>query len=97
MRYFFIILAAIILTACAPSVDQGVPSENLDKAEGGTYSERPVPHVGAGRYIQISTPKGDFNVWTKKVGDNPTIKVLLLHGGPGMTHEIYEVFGRHFP
>ncbi len=40
--------------------------------------------------IPISTPKGDFKVWTKRVGNNPTMKVLLLHGGPGMTHEIYE-------
>ena len=23
-----------------------------------------------------------FRVWTKRVGNNPTIKVLLLHGGP---------------
>lgn len=37
--------------------------------------------------IPIQTPKGEFKVWTKRVGHNPTMKVLLLHGGPGMTHE----------
>ena len=47
--------------------------------------------------IPISTPKGEFNVWTKRVGNNPKIKVLLLHGGPGMTHEIYECFDGYFP
>jgi proline iminopeptidase len=36
-------------------------------------------------------------VWTKRIGNNPKIKVLLLHGGPGVTHEIYEVFDSHFP
>lgn len=47
--------------------------------------------------IEISTPKGNFRVWTRKVGDNPRIKVLLLHGGPGGTHTIYECFDDHFP
>jgi len=58
---------------------------------------KPVPNVGKGRLIPIETPKGTFNVWTKKIGDNPDMKVLLLHGGPGMTHEIYEIFEEHFP
>lgn len=47
--------------------------------------------------IPIQTPKGTFNVWTKRVGNNPTIKVLLLHGGPGMTHELYSSFDGYFP
>jgi proline iminopeptidase len=37
--------------------------------------------------IPVETPSGTFEVWTRKVGDHPTIKVLLLHGGPGATHE----------
>ena len=47
--------------------------------------------------IPISTPKGEFNVWTKRVGNNPRIKVLLLHGGPGATHELYECFDGYLP
>jgi proline iminopeptidase len=42
--------------------------------------------------IPIQTPKGKFNVWTKRIGNNPKIKVLLLHGGPGATHEYFECF-----
>ncbi|WP_460218667.1 proline iminopeptidase-family hydrolase [Psychroserpens sp. MEBiC05023] len=53
--------------------------------------------LGGIRLIPITTPKGQFNVWTKRVGNNPTMKVLLLHGGPGMTHEIYECFDGYFP
>ena len=49
------------------------------------------------RLIPISTPKGEFNVWTKRVGNNPTKKVLLLHGGPGATHEYLEAFDSYFP
>lgn len=41
------------------------------------------------RMIPITTPKGEFRVWTRRVGDNPTAKVLLLHGGPGATHEYF--------
>lgn len=52
---------------------------------------------GGVRMIPVTTPHGDFRVWTKRVGNNPTIKVLLLHGGPGMTHELYEVFDSFLP
>jgi proline iminopeptidase len=47
--------------------------------------------------IPIRTPKGEFHVWTKRVGSNPTMKVLLLHGGPGATHEYLEAFDSYFP
>jgi len=52
---------------------------------------------GGVKMIPVTTPKGTFKVWTKRVGNNPKIKVLLLHGGPGVTHEVYEVFDSHFP
>ena len=42
------------------------------------------------RRIPIDTPNGRFEVWTRRVGDNPTAKLLLLHGGPGATHEYFE-------
>lgn len=47
--------------------------------------------------IPITTPKGTFRVWTKRVGNNPRIKVLLLHGGPGVTHEYFEAFDSYLP
>lgn len=52
---------------------------------------------GGVKMIPISTPTGEFNVWTKRVGNNPKIKVLLLHGGPGATHEYFECFDSYFP
>ena len=52
---------------------------------------------GGVKMIPITTPKGTFRVWTKRVGRNPTIKVLLLHGGPGATHEYFEAFDSYFP
>lgn len=52
---------------------------------------------GGVKMIPISTEKGEFNVWTKRIGNNPTTKVLLLHGGPGATHEYFECFDSYFP
>lgn len=52
---------------------------------------------GGVRMIPIKTPVGDFNVWTKRFGNNPRIKILLLHGGPAMTHEYMECFESFFP
>ncbi len=42
------------------------------------------------RRIPIETPKGRFEVWTRRMGDNPTARLLFLHGGPGATHEYFE-------
>ena len=53
--------------------------------------------TGGVKMITIETPVGKFNVWTKKFGNNPKIKVLLLHGGPGGTHEFFESFESFFP
>ena len=47
------------------------------------------------RLVPIRTPKGEFKVWTKRFGSNPRIKLLLLHGGPGATHEYFEALERH--
>ena len=47
--------------------------------------------------IPVNTPKGSFRVWTKRVGNNPALKVLLLHGGPGFTHEYWEACDSFFP
>jgi proline iminopeptidase len=52
---------------------------------------------GGVRMIPIVTPKGSFRVWTKRVGNNPRIKVLLLHGGPAATHEYWEALDSYFP
>ena len=53
--------------------------------------------AGGARLVPISTPVGEFKVWTKRVGTNPDLKVLLLHGGPGATDELYECFDVWFP
>lgn len=49
--------------------------------------------TGGAKMIQID---GKYNVWTKKVGDGK-IKVLLLHGGPGFSHDYFECFEDFLP
>ena len=46
------------------------------------------------RLVPIKTPKGVFKVWTKRFGSHPRIRLLLLHGGPGATHEYFEALER---
>jgi proline iminopeptidase len=53
--------------------------------------------VGGAQKIEISTPKGNFSVWTKRIGQNPKVKVLLLNGGPGMSHEYFECMENFLP
>ena len=61
------------------------------------YSGRDDLLGGGARMIPITTPKGDFKVWTKRVGNNPRCKVLLLHGGPAATHEYWEACDSYLP
>jgi len=52
---------------------------------------------GGSRLIPIDTPAGKFRVWVKRTGNNPRLKVLLLHGGPGATHEYLEACDSFLP
>jgi proline iminopeptidase len=61
------------------------------------YSGRADRISGGARRIPVRTPRGEFGVWTKRVGNNPDLKVLLLHGGPGATHEYLEAVDSFLP
>src|SRR5580692_2562307 len=52
---------------------------------------------GGARRIPVSTPTGEYRVWVKRVGNNPDLRVLLLHGGPGATHEYLEACDSYLP
>jgi len=82
------ILIAVLLGSC--SVRQDVHESYFKK-------DSVAVQTGGIKMISIHTPKGDFRVWTKRVGNNPRIKLLLLHGGPGATHEYFECFDSFLP
>jgi proline iminopeptidase len=79
-------LAFMFGVACSPG--GGGPSQLRDPGvdEGATAS---VVDDGV-RMIPVKTSTATYRVWTRKLGDNPSAKVLLLHGGPGATHEYLE-------
>ena len=52
---------------------------------------------GGVEMIEINTNNKKFKVWTKRIGNNPKIKLLLLNGGPGMSHEYFECMESFLP
>ena len=85
MRKLLILYTAITCFACnnnKTSTSSAATNDDL-------YKE---VQTGGIKVISIETPNGKFKVWTKKMGNNPKIKVLLLNGGPGATHEYFECF-----
>ena len=92
MHRFLISIFFIACVAACSSEKRNVPSV----AEYFNYGDTGVQTAGI-RLIPIQTPVGNFRVWTKRFGNNPRIKVLLLHGGPAMTHEYMECFESYFP
>jgi proline iminopeptidase len=61
------------------------------------YSGRDDMLSGGARKIPVNTPAGLFRVWVKRVGNHPDLRVLLLHGGPGATHEYFEACESYLP
>lgn len=90
---FATLLAVLCMFGCQESSQKAADStaSYLD------YSQRADQYTGGINMIPIKTPVGDFKVWTKRVGNSPKMKVLLLHGGPGATHELYSCFDGYFP
>lgn len=84
-------LCALAVLACVSCSAPANEARYFDR------SERADTLSGGARMIPIHTTKGDFRVWTKRVGNNPRLKVLLLHGGPGATHEYFEGFDSFLP
>src|SRR3954465_12519705 len=61
------------------------------------YTGRDDVLGGGVRMIGIDTPSGRHRVWVKRTGNNPGLRVLLLHGGPGATHEYLEACDSYLP
>ncbi len=90
-----LLLSASILSSC--SKKQPINTVTDHKSTYFDYCDSDDQFTGGIKMIPIETPKGTFKVWTKRVGNNPKMKVLLLHGGPGGTHEFFECFDGYFP
>jgi proline iminopeptidase len=91
IRRSLMLTGLLLAWVAAPAADNIAPGAYFESAG------RDDVLAGGVKLITVQTPKGPFKVWTKRVGNNPRIKVLLLHGGPGMTHEYLEAFDSYFP
>lgn len=88
IRLLSAVLATLIALA-APAAAQ--PASYFDN------SGRSDLLAGGVRMIPIDTPRGKFRVWTKRTGNNPRLKLLLLHGGPAASHEYLEAMDSFLP
>ena len=86
-----ILLCILVLLSCTNTDNQ---SEEKTSSTYLDYSNRDDKLSGGVKMIPIETSAGTFRVWTKRVGNNPTIKLLLLHGGPANCHRNV-IFGQN--
>lgn len=90
MRILILMSFISLLFSCK---QESIPSSTV-LADYFNYGDQ--MEAGGVKMIPIKTPVGEFKVWTKRFGNNPKIKILLLHGGPAMTHEYMECFETFF-
>ena len=95
MRIILCLCLVLFLISCEDKVGNKEPG-SISVREYFNYKDTGVQSAGI-TMIPITTSAGNFKVWTKRIGNNPRIKILLLHGGPAMTHEYMECFESFFP
>jgi proline iminopeptidase len=97
---FLILTTFIFLISCGNHKSETGSKTSPEKMTVAAYFDR-TGHddilSGGVKMIPIQTAAGTFKVWTKRTGNNPTIKVLILHGGPGASHQYLEAFDSFFP
>lgn len=83
LTFFLLLLASCQQAPQAPSACDYLKNEETGVKSGGVR--------------QIQLDGGKYKVWTKRIGNNPRIKLLLLHGGPACTHEYWECMESFLP
>lgn len=90
------LIVSLIMISCADKPNNN-SNKIIEKSGYFDYSNSDDQVTGGIKMIPIETPKGTFNVYTKRMGNNPKMRVLLLHGGPGGTHEEFGNFEGYLP
>ncbi len=97
MKYIIIPALAVVYLLAGCGNSQKEQADTVQKSGYFDYSGSGDQPTGGIRMIHIETAKGTFNVYTKRMGNNPKMRVLLLHGGPGGTHEEFGNFDGYLP
>lgn len=96
MKNFLFLLSTVLLLAncTAPASSEKAASAILK-----SYFSPQTDGVQTGgvKIVPIQTGGKEFNIWTKRIGNNPKIKLLLLAGGPGCSHEYWECMESFLP
>ena len=96
MKKFVLFIFCCAAVLSCTHTDKNKTGSEMTVAGYFNYGDSGVQTAGI-KMIPVQTPVGVFKVWTKRFGNNPRIKILLLHGGPAMTHEYMECFESFFP
>ena len=96
MKYLVIAMISVLYLLSCKQGQKSSADGKMTLREYFNYGDSGVQIAGI-RMIPIETPVGKFKVWTKRFGNNPRIKILLLHGGPAAGHEYMECFESFFP
>ena len=94
MRHLTIAILVLTLIMSCKDHDH---ADHIPKSSYFDYSSSDDQLTGGVRMIPIETSLGTFEVYTKRIGNNPTMRVLLLHGGPGGNHEEFGNFEGYLP
>jgi proline iminopeptidase len=84
-------LAAPVASLTAPSAEASVWNPSLSAGD----ALNP-PGIRTAGIKMIPVVGGKYKVWTKRIGHGG-VKVLLLHGGPGFSHEYLEALESFLP
>jgi proline iminopeptidase len=68
-RTFLLFASVLLLSFLNISLSNAMSLEGADSVQSGIT-----------KLIPIKTPHGTFHIWTKRIGSNPRIKVLIITG-----------------
>ena len=90
MKKIIPILLLLVISSCKKNVS--------DELNSSTKKVKTTEIKNGGvQMVEINTNGKKFKIWTKRIGNNPKIKLLLLNGGPGMSHEYFECMESFLP
>jgi len=92
---FFLLGCAILFGSCA--APQTTETTDAPTLKSYFAAQNDGIQSGGVTVIPLKTGGKEFNIWTKRFGNNPRIKLLLLQGGPGCTHEYWECMESFLP
>lgn len=97
LRYILTLFGVLVVMAsCQKQPQKSADTVEFNLKEYLTDASERIKDGGI-KLIKINSFGKDFTVWTKRTGNNPKIKLLLLTGGPGSTHEYFECMDSFLP